>query len=369
MSAEDHTRPRLREVDIAKGMACLLMIVAHLGAGKYFLNGTFAAPLFFAFSGMNTILLIEKTVKNRAHDWLHLLFPVILFFGGSIQAAVAHNGHWRIFPEFLQFIALAMLLVFGLGKVFKSPRASGYFFAVPFLVQQLLPYAFQEAVQYSPLGFVFGSHFALFPWLGFVLFGIFILGLRRDLYRWLQGMLAVAFALAFFLARMPLNKFWMSLSYIFLALLLITLAFSLGRLIVRREAHVFFKGLAGFFALSGRNSLMFIFLHYGVLHYLTASFFIFPFWLQFIIAPLFFYFLCNLGLLVYEKMKSDTALFFPVLAMAVALAGLRLLHTAKPRVSLYMVNLLIGVCFAFLYVQLRRRLAARYVPGEPTAVR
>ena len=90
--------PRLREVDIAKGMACLLMIVAHEAAGSILQNGTFSAPLFFAFSGMNTVLLAEKTRTSRAYDVFHVLFPVILFLGGTIQVAVAHNGHWLIFP-------------------------------------------------------------------------------------------------------------------------------------------------------------------------------------------------------------------------------------------------------------------------------
>ena len=357
--------PRIREVDIAKGLAGLLMIVAHLEAGRFFPAGTFAAPLFFACSGMNTVLLIQKTVKIRAYDFFHLLFPVILFFGGTIQVAIAHNDHWRVIPEFLQLIALSGLLVFLLAKVFRSPYASGYFFPVPFIIQQLLPHVFQEAVQYSPLGFVFGSHFALFPWLGFVLFGIFVLGLRHDLYRWLQGGLALAFVLTSVFARIPLNKFWMSLSYILIALLLITMVFSLSRLIVRRGAQVFFKGLSAFFSLPGRNSLMFIFLHYGILHYLTASFYFFPLWLKFTAVSLFFFYVCNVGLMVYEKVKNDESLFFPVLAVGLALAGLRLLHPARPRVSMYLINLLIGVCFAFLYVQLRRRFAARYFPAEP----
>ena len=83
-------------------------------------------------------------------------------------------------------------------------------------------------------------------------------------------------------------------------------------------------------------------------------------------ASLFFYSICNVGLLFYEKVKNETPLFLPVLAMSGALAVLRLLHPAKPRVSLYMVNLVLGISFAFLYVQLRRCFAVRYAPkGAP----
>lgn len=35
--------PRIQEIDIAKGLACFLMIAAHLLAGKFLPASTFAA--------------------------------------------------------------------------------------------------------------------------------------------------------------------------------------------------------------------------------------------------------------------------------------------------------------------------------------
>ena len=164
---------------------------------------------------------------------------MLLFLGGITQIAVVHRGPLKIIPEFLQFIALAVLLVFGLGKLFKNPRRCGYLFPLPFLVQQLLPWSFLRSFHGSPLEFLFGGGFALFPWLGFVLFGVFILGLEKNVYRGLQAALAAAFVMSYAVAGVPLQKFWMSLSYILLALLVITLAFGLGRLVARQGERCF----------------------------------------------------------------------------------------------------------------------------------
>jgi hypothetical protein len=353
--AETIKLPRIQEIDVAKGMACFLMIAAHLFGGKLIPTSTFAASLFFACSGMNTILLIEKTRKNKCYNFFHTLFPIILFFGGCTQVVIAHGGRLRVIPEFLQFIALAVLLVFAFSKLFKNPRHCGYLFPVPFLVQQLLPWSFLRSFFGSPLSFLFGGGFVLFPWLGFVLFGVFLLGLKKKYYRLLQATLFAAFVLSFAVGRIPLKKFWMSLSYILLALLAITLAFSLGRVIARRSGSVFFKHLAEFFALPGRNSLMFVYMHYFVLRYFASLNFLSSIYLMLLLETLYIFVICNVFLKFYEKVKNETALFFPALTMGVGLAGVRWMHLLKPSIDLHVADMVIGCLFAFLYVQLRRR--------------
>ena len=82
-------RGRLREVDIAKGMACFLMIAAHLLGGKLLPASTFAAPLFFACSGMNVVLLIEKTRGNRCYDLFHLFFPCSCSWAASPRSPLS----------------------------------------------------------------------------------------------------------------------------------------------------------------------------------------------------------------------------------------------------------------------------------------
>lgn len=351
------TSGRLREVDIAKGLACFLMIASHLLGGKLLPASTFAASLFFACSGMNVMLLIEKTRENRCYDFFHILFPVILFFGGITQIAIVHRGPLKIIPEFLQFIALAVLLVFGLGRLFKNPRRCGYLFPLPFLVQQLLPRAFLQSSQGTPLAFFFGSGFALFPWLGFVLFEVFLLGLGKNLYRVLQAALLAAFVLSFVVGRIPLQKHWMSLSYIVLALLVITLAFSLGRVAARKCGNAFFEQMTEFFALPGRNSLMFVYLHYFVLRFFIMRNFVSQVYLMLLLQTFYLFLLCVILLKFYEKVKNEATLFFPSLTMGVILALLRWTGLLKPRVDLLLADMVIGILFAFLYVQLRRRFA------------
>ena len=304
---------------------------------------------------MNTILLIEKTGKNRCYNFFHILFPIILFFGGSTQVVIAHGGRLRVIPEFLQFIALAVLLVFAFSKLFKNPRHCGYLFPVPFLVQQLLPWSFLRSFNGSPLSFLFGGSFVLFPWLGFVLFGVFILDLKKASYRLLQAMLFAAFVLSFAVGRIPLKKFWMSLSYILLALLVITLAFSLGRLIVRWSGNVFVKHLAEFFALPGRNSLMFVYLYYFVLRFFISLNFLSSIYLMLLLETLYIFVLCFTFLKFYEKVKNETTLFYPALTLGVVLAGLRWMDLLKPSIDTHVADMVIGFLFAFLYVQGRRR--------------
>jgi hypothetical protein len=351
-------RSRIQEIDIAKGMACFSMIAAHLLGGKLLPASTFAAPLFFACSGMNVVLLLEKTKKNKCYDWFHVLFPLILFFGGITQIVIVHRRTLRMIPEFLQFIALSILLLFVLSKLFKNPRHCGYFFPVPFLVQQQLPMTFLRSFAGSPLEFLFGGGFALFPWLGFVLFGVFILSAGKSLYTWLQATLCASFILSYAIAGVPLHKFWMSLSYILLALLVITLAFSLGRVIAGRVEILSFRHLAEFFALPGRNSLMFLYLHYFVMRFFIMDNLVSSVYLMLLLQTSYIFLLCFILLKFYEKVRTEAALFLPSLAMGVVLATLRWGGMLSPRIDLQLIDMAIGILFAFLYVQLRRRFAA-----------
>jgi len=349
---------RITEIDIAKGMACLLMIASHLISSQLLPFGTFAAPLFFACSGMNTILLIEKTKGNRHYDLFHLLFPVLLFVGGSTQVVIAHGGRLRLFPEFLQCIALSVLLIFFLGRLFAEPRRCGILFPVPFLVQQLLPGDFLRSCIGSPLGFIFGNGFVLFPWLGFFLFGVCLLWLERRRLPWLLAALSFTFVMSIAVAGVPLSKFWMSSSYMLLALAAAAFAFLLARWIAARGGTAFFKGVAGFFALSGRNALMFVYLHYFALRYFAAEEFLPSFHLDFLVQIFYLYFVCLFFLKFYEKVKTDRELFFPALAMGAALAVLRWAGWLGPLADLRLADMAVGILFAFLYVQLRRRFAA-----------
>jgi hypothetical protein len=360
------SKGRIQEIDIAKGMACFLMVAAHFISAKILPFGTLAAPIFFACSGMNTILLLEKTKGNKRYELFHLLFPLLLFFGGSTLVVIAHGGRLRVSPGFLQCIALAVLVLFLLSRAFRNPFHVGALFPVPFLVQQFLPLSVLRSVRGTPLIFLFGNGFALFPWLGFFLFGVFLLRLKRNSLPWLLAALSSAFVLSFALGGVPLQKFWMSVSYMLLALAAVTLAFLLARWIAGRIGPVFFNGLAELFALPGRNALMFVYLHYFALRNLATADFFPSFHLYILFETLYLFLACNAFLTFYEKVKTESALFFPAAALFMGLFGLRWGGLLKPRADLRLVDLTIGILFAFLYVLLRRRMAARCdrLPGE-----
>ncbi len=307
---------------------------------------------------MNATLLFEKSAGNKCYDLFHVLFPLILFFGGLTQVAIIHGGRWMVIPEFLQFIALALLLLFALGKLLKNPWRCGYFFPVPFLLQHLLPWTAARSVWGPPLEFLFGGGFSLFPWLGFVLFGVFILGLEKKYYRALQAALLAAFVLSYWVAGIPLSKFWMSLSYLWLALSAIMLAVSLGRAIALRAQKTLFRHIAEFFALPGRNALMFVYLHYFVMRAFVMDNFISSDFLMLALQSFYLFLLCVILLKFYEKVKTEAALFLPSLIMAAVLAGVSWVGLVTPRSNLQLVDMAIGILFAFLYVQLRRRCAA-----------
>lgn len=358
---------RIAEIDIAKGMACLLMIAAHFISARLLPFGTFAAPLFFACSGMNTILLIAKTRGNRRHDLFHVFFPVLLFFGGSTQTVIAHGGRLRVAPGFLQCIALAVLAIFLLSKAFRDPLQVGHLFPLPFLIQQLLPLSLLKSSPGTPLAFLFGNGFVLFPWLGYFLFGVFILRLKRGLLFPLTLLLGAGAALALGLESGTPRKFWMSPAYIFLALLGVSLAFSLARRIAAGTGRAWVRGLAGLFALPGRNALMFLFLHYFVLRYFVSVDFFPHFLVYLVIEPLYLFLACWVMLRVYEEVRHEMALLYPVLGLFLALGALRWGNLLKPRGAPPVVDLAIGILFAFLYVLLRRKFASRCGRGQAAA--
>ncbi len=365
---ETSTSGRIAEIDIAKGMACLLMIAAHFISAKRLPFGTFAAPLFFACSGMNTILLIARTREDRRYDLFHVFFPLLLFFGGSTQIVIAQGGRLRIEPGFLQCIALALLVLFLLSKLFRDPLAVGHLFPLPFLIQQLLPLSFQRSFPGTPLDFLFGSGFVLFPWLGFFLFGVFILRLKRGLLLPLTLLLGAGAALALGLESGAPGKFWMSPAYILLSLLAVSLFFVLARRIAGRASRTFFRGLAGFFALPGRNSLMFLYLHYLALRYFISVDFFPHFLVYLVLETLFLFFVCWVLLRIYEEARHKTALLYPVLGLFLALGTLRWGGLLKARGAPPLADLAVGILFAFLYVLLRRKFACRCGRGKADAV-
>jgi len=353
---------RIVEIDITKGMAGFLMIMAHIAGRGMLPFGTFGAALFFFCSGMNTILFIDKTKGKRGVGFYHMIFVVLLFFGGYTQIKIAHPLKTSFIPEFLQFCALAVLLVFLLAKLFKNPLHSGYLFPFPFLLHigyQAGYFPFLETAAAWRF-FLFGpGGFSLFPWAGYFLYGILLLHIKDKKNVPAAMMLSTGLpaAITILLPRVPIDKFHMSVSYMFLSLFVVTCFFFFFKFTWSR-----FRTTAGFFktlqkqaAVMGRNSLMFVYIHYFTIRYLKISSLSFPMPLPAVLLlhSLVYFAITIFFLKVYEKVKRDRDMFVPIVAVTIVIALLRYSGSLSSKVDLRVVDILIGVLFAFLYVQLR----------------
>jgi len=352
--------PRLTDIDMTKGLAGLPMLAVHLDGGNFLPFGAFGAALFFLCSGMNTILFIERTKDKKNYNFYHLFFIVLLFFGGYTQIVVAHPGISYLMPEFLQVSALSMLVIFMLSKVFKKMYLIGYVFPVPFLLHFIYQMDFFPFIdRSSSLGvFFFGSAaFPLFPWSGFFLFGIFLLHLRKKK-QYLAVTALITGLLSFltvFVFKVPITKFAMSLSYVLLSLFAGASIFLLFNFLSSESLHRRFRTLLAPLEVIGRNSLMFVYVHYFALAYIPLQNFVeYPF-LMLLIKSLVLFLFCSFCVFYYERSKHDSALFVPFLLLIISLVFLRYGGFLSVVGDRRLIDILIGLGFAFLYVQLRSR--------------
>jgi|GEM_PF-1829045 len=388
---------RIVEIDITKGMAGFLMVLSHIAGRGLFPFGTFGAALFFFCSGMNTILFIKKRVAPATQDatrptekigngekvcffctflqginkkvkgkpWVnfyHIFFATLLFFGGYTQIKIAHPLKTSLFPEFLQLSALAILFVFLLAKLFKNPLFTGYLFPIPFLIH--LCYQAGYIPFLNIIGswkyFLFGpGGFSLFPWSGYFLYGTLLLHVRDKKNGPISVILSTGFlsAITIFLWRIPINKSHMTLSYIFLSLFVVSglfffFQFTWSRV---REKVNFSKTIQSHLAVVGRNSLMFVYVHYFAIHYLKLGRVSLPLppHVVLLLQSIGYFVMTLFFLMVYEKVKGRHDLFVPTVLAAGFIAFLRYSGSLSAKMDLRLVDILIGVLFAFLYVQLR----------------
>ena len=353
---------RIVEIDITKGMAGFLMVLSHIAGRGLLPFGTFGAALFFFCSGMNTILFINKVKGKRWVHFYHIFFVTLLFFGGYTQIKIAHPQKTSLFPEFLQLSALAILFVFLLAKLFKNPLHTGYLFPIPFLIH--LCYQAGWMSFFNIIGswkyFLVGpGGFSLFPWAGYFLYGTLLLHIRDKKNGPLSMILftGILGGITIFLLRIPINKSHMTLSYIFLSLFAASCLFFFFKLtwLRVRDKGNFIKTIQSHLAVAGRNSLMFVYVHYFAIHYLKLG------RISLEMAPhavlllqsIVYFMIILFFLMVYERVKGRHDLFVPTVLAAVFIAFLRYSGSLSAKMDLRLVDILIGVLFAFLYVQLR----------------
>lgn len=357
---------RLTDIDATKGLAGFLMILAHLDGARIFHFGTFGAALFFLCSGMNTILFIDRSRKKRNFNLYHIFFIVLLFFGGFTQIVISHPGESRLVPEFLQVSALSILLILLLSKLFKNIHHVGFLFPVPFVLHLL----YQSGVFHLPdvwpqfTSFIFGSAaFPLFPWSGFFLYGIFLLHLRktRMYLLWVFAAFGLLSLFSIYVLSIPVEKFNMSLSYILLSLCVSAIFFFLFHILSSSRKKLHLRGLTSPLEVIGRNSLMFVYVHYFALSYLPLRNFISSQFYMLLFTAVLALLFCSFCVFYYERSKQDLSLFMPASLILFLLVVLQYGGYLSIMADTKLISIMIGVIFAFLYVQLRWKLRVLFI--------
>lgn len=196
-------------VDVIKGTACGLMVVAHVpfSYAPWLNRATMAAVLFFASTGMN----LEGILQRRpGHAKRLAAGACFLIFGGLADNYVQGTlGDCDVF----QIAGLAMLAMLFLRHLL--PRCWTWLFPLPFLLHAANQH-FHWKIAAGGLSsyFLAPGLFPLIPWLSFYLLGAHLIKDKTGKQGWLMGAAAITLMLSLLLVRpFEFRKFWMSADY------------------------------------------------------------------------------------------------------------------------------------------------------------
>jgi hypothetical protein len=240
-------------VDIIKGTACLLMVVAHVHfvRAPWLQTATMAAVLFFASTGMNLMAIMGRRPGREKMLAANALF--LIFAGFADNYVQGTLGACDVF----QSAGMAMLAMLLLRRVW--PRHWTWLFPVPFLIH-LANQHFHWKVADGGISsfFLTPGLFPLLPWLSFYLLGAHLKKHERQGSGWLfgAGTLAALAVLQFF-KGFHFDKFWMSPDYFLIGCAAASCSFAalrrcLTQVQVARAAEI---------RLWGANSLVFYLLN------------------------------------------------------------------------------------------------------------
>lgn len=156
--------------------------------------------------------------------------------------------------------------------------------------------------------------------------------------------------------KVPIRRINMSLSYTLLALFVLAFLFVIFHQTRRLEKWALPESVHRQLALVGRNSLMFVYLHYFILRYLVPGIPDSSDIVELLFQALIAFVICIFFIFFYEKIKFNMSLFVPVILAVSALAIFRYVMFFEPPTDWILVDMIIGILFAFLYVQLRKKL-------------
>lgn len=251
-------------LDAIKGVACILMILAHAKLNSeestvvQFLDfmGGFAPILFFAASGVTSTFQSKKTSVAAV-----IIFYVMFAFLGLSWNGLLDPYFWReIIPwNILQIIAVGIIVVTLLEKYLKPQRNLYILFSISAF---LIDYIINKNLKYAPAGLsdvlVATARYSMLPWLSMFFAGILAYYMKNNINLIIGGVqLSSLIIIRFLLNNWDINwKSSMSISYFLLSQSLIFFVFY----ICRRQPQLFSpKNILVYF---GQHSLLFFYVHF-----------------------------------------------------------------------------------------------------------
>ena len=265
------TTQRDTTIDILKGIGCLVMIVAHSslkigGYEQFKFWGGLAPVLFFAATGVTAAFQAQK-YKPRG---VLLTYAFLFLLGFSFNRITDPGFLEEIEFDIIQIVAISSSLIY-LVEYYFRPRVWVYLllgflaFGLKFIFQKLLAGIFIIGVTNAliPPGI-----FPIFPWLFLFFFGLFAYRINNYVN---AGLAAGLGATLIILQKInfPIdieNKWDMSLGYFLVCGTLVFSAFFILRFISSWREKIFkYEGLLTFL---GKNSLLFLYVHFPIILYL-----------------------------------------------------------------------------------------------------
>ena len=259
---------RDHSLDLLKGVACVLMLLAHtqlqvdLQSKALTFLGNFTPVLFFAVSG------ITANFQARKYPVAGIVSTyVMIFLLGLSFAAMVSGNFWVAFNmDILQIIAVGVLVLYLVQRYLKAGPwfhlgAAVAVFALKLatdgLSRDLWWMAYMENILLEP------GNFVVIPWLFPFFLGMFCHLAPNRCNLWVAGAALVVMGLMQ-AAGVSLgidNRWDMSTGYFLFSLLITSSAFYVAR---RLSQAVIARAFAWLLWL-GKNSLLFLYVHMGVI--------------------------------------------------------------------------------------------------------
>jgi hypothetical protein len=259
---------RDHSLDLLKGIACVLMLLAHtqlqidLPSKALTFLGSFAPILFFAVSGITANFQAGKYPLAG----VFITYAMIFLLGLSFASMIVGN-FWTAFDmDILQIIAVGVLVLYVVQRYLKPPplfhlgAAVGVFalkLATDGLPRDLWWMGYLENVVLEP------GNFVVIPWLFPFFLGMFCYLAPNRHNLWLGGAAFLGLGLAW-AGGVPLgidNRWDMTIGYFLFSLMLTSGAFYSAR----RLPQEFMVSALPWLLWLGKYSLLFLYVHMGVI--------------------------------------------------------------------------------------------------------